>query len=85
VVVGASGLLVTLVGIGLAASVGPEYDALAASCAPRCPMSAWQGLEARERAGIALSTLGGLALAADAGLWIARSVRLRGLTVAGRF
>jgi hypothetical protein len=94
---GASALAITITGIGLAGSVGPDYDALKSSCAPSCAPSSWQGLQAREQAGAALLAIGGLALAADAALWIVRAVRERprrsalilpsglGLQVAGEF
>jgi tetratricopeptide (TPR) repeat protein len=67
---GIAGLALAVVGVGLTVSVGPEYDGLHETCAPHCNPGAWHDLQARERAGIALLAIGGVALGVDVILWI---------------
>jgi tetratricopeptide (TPR) repeat protein len=64
-IVGAVGLAALAVGLGLYGSVGHDYDLLEQGCAPACAPSRWEGLRARERAGLGLVIAGGVVAIAD--------------------
>lgn len=70
VLVGAGGLVLTVVGAGLLGSAESSYHGLETSCKTRlCGPSEWSTAERNGNAGIGLLAIGGTAVAVDVVLW----------------
>jgi tetratricopeptide (TPR) repeat protein len=64
-----------IAGGALVGTVRTDVDRLQRTCAPNCPVDAVDDLRTRERAGVALLAIGGVALATDIVLWVLEARR----------
>jgi hypothetical protein len=69
IVVGAAALAVGAAGLGLALSVGPDFNNLQSTCAPGCAPDQWADLKTRVEIGYAVMGVGGALAIVDAVLW----------------